>query len=121
MEPLSNIPTTLKRLIKTYKKDFLSVYNLLEGFKDYLKLMIDIEPSKIKTNNLFNPFYLLTQKEFKEIIEIEREIYNEIHEAEMQRAEEEMNEKEEKWFDSEMGDMNRQTFESDPDNYWNID
>jgi hypothetical protein len=83
--------------------------------------MIGVEPSKINTNNLIQPYYLLSQKELEEIKVIESEIMEEHHKQEMRENDEKMDQEYGKWFDSELKDLNRQAFENDPDNYWNID
>jgi len=62
-----------------YQNEFLFVYNLVEDYKEYLRLMIGVEPSKINTNNLIQPYYLLSQKELEEIKVIESEIGENAH------------------------------------------
>ncbi len=104
-----------------FQKDFKSVYNLTEDYKSYLNLMMGIEPSLISIKNLIKPFYLLSQNELEEIKVIESKIMEEHHKQEMRENYEKMDQEYSKWFDSEMNDLNRQAFENDPDNYWNID
>lgn len=104
-----------------FQKNFSSVYKLAEDYKEYLKLMMDIEPSNINTNDLIKPYYTLHQNELKKIIEIENALNDEMHEEAMRDSEDKMGEKYSKWFDSELDELNRQAFENDPENYWNID
>ena len=114
-------PKSRRNFDLIYQKEFLSVYNLAESYKEYLRIMMDIEPSEINTNNLIKPYYLLDQNEIKEILKIEDSINDKRHKESIREYEEAMDEQYGKWFDSEIDDMNRQAFENDPDNYWNID
>jgi hypothetical protein len=104
-----------------FQKDFITVYNLTEDYKSYLKSIMGIESSLISTKNLIKPFYLLSQNELEEIKVIEGKIMEEHRKQDIRDNDEKMDKEYGKWFDSEMNDLNRQAFENDPDNYWNID
>lgn len=114
-------PRSISDFDPIFQKDFLSVYNLAEGYKEYIKLIMDIEPSNINIHNLIKPYYMLDDNELNKLMEIEKDIINDFHEESMRENNEKMDEQYSKWFDSEMDNLNRQAFENDPDNYWNID
>ena len=104
-----------------FQKDFLSIYNLSKGYKEYLKLIMDIEPKTVNINNLVEPYYLLDKIELIKLIEIGKEIDDKLSEEALRENEEKMNKEHGNWFDSQMDELNRQAFEDDESNYWNID
>jgi hypothetical protein len=104
-----------------FQKDFKSVYNLIEDYKTYLNLLLDIDTEKIKINNLVSPFFLLEKNEILELVKIEASIYSKMYE-EMERDDEESRDRQfGRYWNSTLDELNREAFENDPDNYWNID
>jgi hypothetical protein len=104
-----------------FQKDFKSIYNLIEDYKTYLNLLLDIDTEKVKINNLVSPFFLLEKNEILELVKIEDSIYKEMYE-EMERYDEERRDREyDRYWNSTLDELNREAFENDPDNYWNID
>lgn len=104
-----------------FQSDFQSIFNLSEKYKDYLKLMMNINIDNIDINNLLVPYYKLSSLEIKKIIDIENSINDEIHEHMKRESENGFDRQYSNWFDSEMDELNRNAFENDSDNYWNID
>jgi hypothetical protein len=104
-----------------FQSDFQSIFNLSEKYKEYLKLMMNINIDNIDINNLLVPYYKLNSQEIKKIIDIENSINDEIHEQMERQSEEDYDRQYSNWFNSEMDELNRNAFENDSDNYWNID
>jgi hypothetical protein len=104
-----------------FQRDFQSIFDLSEKYKAYLNLMLKINIDNIEINNLLVPYYKLTTNEIKNIIEIENSINDEIHKQMERDAEDDYDRQYSNWFNSEIDELNRNAFENDSDNYWNID
>lgn len=104
-----------------FQRNFSNIYSLSEEYKRYLYLMMNIDPVKVNVNNLITPYFLLSSSEIKDLKDLVDSIAEDIHEAMIEDAEESYARAYDDWFNSTLDDLNREAFENDPDNYWNID
>jgi hypothetical protein len=104
-----------------FQKSFQDIIDLSESYKVYIAEFLNVEASLINIENLIIPYYLLNADEIKKINSIQNEIENKIHTEMMEDAQERESEAYEKYESSLFDEANREAFEFDPDNYWNID
>lgn len=104
-----------------FQKQFHSVFNLFEDYKTYLNLILDIDTKKVEINHLIYPYFLLDKAEILELFKIEDSICKQINEEMAKEAEESRDRDYDSWWKDTLDEMNREAFENDPDNYWNID
>ena len=104
-----------------FQKNFNSAFNLFEDYKTYLNLILDIDTRKVDINNLIYPYFLLDKAEILELFKIEDSIYKQINEEMEKEAGESRDREYDSWWKDTLDEMNREAFENDPDNYWNID
>ncbi|WP_192349349.1 hypothetical protein [Algoriphagus sp. Y33] len=104
-----------------FQANFQDIYDFSESYKEYLSKFLNVDPVCIKTKNFIVPFYLLNADELIEINSIQYEIESEMHQKMIEESQEIEGEEHFNWERSVMEEMNREAFEFDPDNYWNID
>lgn len=104
-----------------FQRDFESIIEIANKYKEYLQIMLSIPNDQININNLIKPYYELSTEELKSIISIENSFIDEMHQEQVINNERCKNEQYEKFMNAEMDDLYGQAFENELDSIWNID
>lgn len=104
-----------------FQKDFNSIYDIAMEYNNFFDSLFGIRIAPNILNKYILPFYELELHEFEKIDDIESKMLDNIETQMRNEADDEREELYQRWFDSEIDEMNREAFENDPDNIWNID
>ena len=102
-----------------------NVINLSEAHNKYLSFFLNMNQSLIDSTKLIMPFYKLSKEEIISITKMKDKLMQEMNlrmnEEMEENSRQEMAADYERYWTGAINDMNREAFENDPSNIWNVD